>query len=101
MKYALYAFLEKEPRVFFIRTGQPAARPVQWTVERHAGIDPTPTQEKLLIEEIAGFHYDADVSNIALAQFAAAYSLIAQPGIYVDQGYGQVVKSLAEIIGMF
>ena len=41
------------------------------------------------------------VAGFALAQFAIAYSLIAQLGLYVDQGYGQLVKSIAEIIGMF
>lgn len=36
----------------------------------------------------------------ALAQFAVAYSLIAQIGVYVHQGRGQLVKSLAELIGI-
>ena len=38
------------------------------------------------------------VAGFALAQFAIAYSLIAQIGIYVDKGYGQVVRSLAELL---
>ena len=38
------------------------------------------------------------VGMFAVAQFGIAYSLIAQLGIYVDKGYGQVVKSLAEIL---
>ncbi len=37
---------------------------------------------------------------IAVGQFAAAYSLIAQIGIYLHEGRGQLVKSVAEIIGM-
>lgn len=41
------------------------------------------------------------VAGFALAQFAFAYSLIAQIGVYVHEGHGQVVKSLAELIGMF
>ena len=40
------------------------------------------------------------VAVYALAQFAAAYSLIAQIGIYIHEGRGQLVKSVAEIIGM-
>ncbi|MGZ6225702.1 MAG: zinc ribbon domain-containing protein [Syntrophales bacterium] len=40
------------------------------------------------------------VAVYALAQFAAAYSLTAQIGIYVSEGRGQLVKSVAEIIGM-
>jgi hypothetical protein len=40
------------------------------------------------------------VAVYALAQFAAAYSLIAQIGIYISEGRGQLVKSVAEIIGM-
>jgi hypothetical protein len=35
----------------------------------------------------------------ALAQIALAYSLIAQLGIYVHEGHGQVVKSVAELMG--
>lgn len=41
------------------------------------------------------------VSVFALAQFAIAWSLIAQIGLYVDKGYGQVVRSLVELLGMF
>ena len=40
------------------------------------------------------------VAGFALAQFAAAYSLIAQIGVYVREGHGQIVKSVAELIGM-
>ena len=40
------------------------------------------------------------VAVYALAQFAAAYSLIAQIGIYIHTGHGQLVRSVAEIIGM-
>ena len=41
------------------------------------------------------------VAGFALAQFAAAYSLIAQFGIYLHEGHGQLVKSLADLMGMF
>ena len=40
------------------------------------------------------------IAVYALAQFAAAYSLIAQIGIYIHEGRGQLVKSVAEILGM-
>lgn len=41
------------------------------------------------------------LAGFALAQFALAYSLIAQIGLYIDKGYGQFVKSLAELAGLF
>ena len=41
------------------------------------------------------------IAGYALAQFALAYSLIAQFGIYIDQGQGQIVKSIGELLGMF
>ena len=41
------------------------------------------------------------IAGYALAQFAFAYSLIAQMGIYIQEGHGQIVKSLSELIGMF
>ena len=34
------------------------------------------------------------ISGFAIAQFGIAYSLIAQFGLYIDQGAGQLVKSL-------
>jgi hypothetical protein len=37
---------------------------------------------------------------IAIGQFAFAYSLIAQFGIYIHEGHGQLVKSLSELLGM-
>ena len=40
------------------------------------------------------------VAVYALAQFAFAYSLIAQIGIYVNEGHGQVVRSLHDVMGM-
>lgn len=40
------------------------------------------------------------IAGYALAQFAIAYSLIAQVGLYMDKGYGQLVRSFAEISGM-
>lgn len=36
----------------------------------------------------------------ALAQFAVAYSLIAQMGLYFHSGYGQIVRSVFELLGM-
>lgn len=41
------------------------------------------------------------VSVYALAQCALAYSLIAQVGIYIHQGYGQLVRSLGGLLGLF
>ena len=40
------------------------------------------------------------VAGFALAQFAAAYALIAQMGIYLRAGQGQLVRSLAELLGL-
>jgi len=40
------------------------------------------------------------VAGYALAQFAVAYSLIAQFGIYIHEGHGQIVKRLAELLGL-
>ena len=39
------------------------------------------------------------LAGFALAQFAVAYSLVAQFGIYLHEGHGQIVRSLAELIG--
>lgn len=39
------------------------------------------------------------VAGFALAQFAFAWKLIAQIGIYIEEGRGQMVWSLQEIIG--
>jgi len=41
------------------------------------------------------------IAFYAVAQFALAYSCIAQIGIYIDQGYGQVVRKLASLLGGF
>ena len=41
------------------------------------------------------------VAGFALAQIGAAYFLIAQIGVYVRSGHGQIVRSLAELIGTF
>lgn len=38
------------------------------------------------------------VAGYAVAQFAIAYSCIAQLGIYIDKGYGQLVRQLFELI---
>jgi hypothetical protein len=40
------------------------------------------------------------IAGFALAQFALAHSLIAQFGIYIQEGHGQVVKSLSELLGL-
>ncbi len=40
------------------------------------------------------------IAVYALAQLAFAYSLIAQIGIYIHQGHGQLVKSLAGLFGV-
>jgi hypothetical protein len=39
------------------------------------------------------------IAGFALAQFAVAYSLIAQLGLYVDKGYGQVVRNIFDLVG--
>lgn len=36
----------------------------------------------------------------ALAQFGIAYALVAQFGIFLHEGRGQVVRSLAELLGL-
>jgi hypothetical protein len=41
------------------------------------------------------------IAGFALAQFAVAYSLIAQMGVYVQEGHGQMVKSLEQLLAMF
>ena len=38
------------------------------------------------------------IAGFAIAQFAVAYSLIAQIGLFVDKGYGQVVRNILELI---
>ena len=40
------------------------------------------------------------IAAYALAQFALAYSLIAQMGVYFHEGYGQLVRSVAELLQM-
>jgi RNA polymerase subunit RPABC4/transcription elongation factor Spt4 len=40
------------------------------------------------------------VAGLAVAQFAAAYSLIAQFGLYVSEGHGQLVFSLPRLLGL-
>jgi hypothetical protein len=37
----------------------------------------------------------------ALAQFGLAYGLIAQIGVYLNQGYGQLVWSFSHLLGLF
>lgn len=41
------------------------------------------------------------IAGVALAQFALAYNLIAQFGIFLHQGRGAFVMSLAEIVRRF
>ncbi len=38
------------------------------------------------------------VAGFALAQFGLAYSLMAQVGLFIHEGHGQLVRSVAEII---
>lgn len=38
------------------------------------------------------------IAAYAVAQFAIAYSLIAQMGLYIDKGYGQIVRCLLDLI---
>ena len=38
------------------------------------------------------------VDGHALAQFAVVYALIAQMGIFIHEGYGQLLKSLMDLI---
>lgn len=40
------------------------------------------------------------LAGYALAQVAVAYRLIAQMGIYVQEGYGQMVTSVAQLLEM-
>jgi len=40
------------------------------------------------------------IAAYALAQFAVAYSLIAQIGLYINEGHGQLIKSVTEILKM-
>jgi hypothetical protein len=41
------------------------------------------------------------VSGYALTQFGIAYSLIAQFGLYIDRGWGQLVRNLFELWQLF
>ena len=41
------------------------------------------------------------IAGFALAQVAIAYSLVAQVGLYIHQGYGQVVLSIVELVKNF
>lgn len=38
------------------------------------------------------------ISAYALAQFALSYSCIAQFGLYIDQGYGQLVYRITDLL---
>jgi uncharacterized membrane protein YvbJ len=38
------------------------------------------------------------VAGFALAQFAVAYSLIAQIGLYLDKGYGPLIRNLLDFL---
>ncbi len=38
------------------------------------------------------------IAGYAIAQFAIAYKLIAQVGLFVNSGYGQVVKRLVDLL---
>lgn len=41
------------------------------------------------------------IAVYAVAQFALAYSCIAQLGLYIDQGYGQIVRKVTDVLGGF
>ena len=41
------------------------------------------------------------IGVFALEQVALAYSCVAQVALYIDQGYGQVVRSLVDILSSF
>jgi hypothetical protein len=41
------------------------------------------------------------IAGYALAQFALAYACIAQIGLYMDRGYGQVVRKVSEVLAGF
>jgi hypothetical protein len=41
------------------------------------------------------------IAGYAIAQFAVAYSCIGQIALYVDQGYGQIVRKLSAVLGGF
>ncbi len=47
-----------------------------------------------------GYEYKSKltIAGFAIAQFAAAWSLIAQIGVYVAEGRGQLVISVAELL---
>jgi hypothetical protein len=40
------------------------------------------------------------IAGFALAQFALGYSIVAQRGLYVHAGRGQLVKNIAELMGL-
>ncbi len=40
------------------------------------------------------------VGVYALAQFAVAYTLVAQLGLFIHEGHGQMVKSVADLLGL-
>jgi hypothetical protein len=41
------------------------------------------------------------IAGFALAQFGIAYSLIAQIGLYIDKGYGQIVRNIFDLLQKF
>ena len=40
------------------------------------------------------------IAGFALAQFGIAYSLVAQMGLFLHDGRGQLVRGVAELLGM-
>ena len=40
------------------------------------------------------------IAGFAIAQIAAAYDLIAQFGVFVHHGHGQLVRSITDLMGM-
>jgi hypothetical protein len=43
---------------------------------------------------------EISTAGYAVAQFAIPYSLIAQFGLYLSHGRGQLVKGVGELIGL-
>ena len=41
------------------------------------------------------------IAVYALAQFVITHSLIAQIGLYIDQGYEQLVKNISDLAKLF
>ena len=64
-----------------------------WGIESKSG-----EVEQLHGDRETGDLEGSRIAGLALAQFAAAYSLIAQFGVYVAEGHGQHVFRLADLL---